>query len=412
MIRADTSRGHTQRAPASHTSVIVEAKKAIDRYVGIPLHWLLHATDALLSPFLTKPPVDEVRTVVLTKIWGIGNLVMILPYVQEIRRHYPRARLVFLTLERNRELLEGGELFEEVVTMRDHGLLAPVIDLFRAIRRLRRRRVDLFLDFEQFLRVSGLIGRLSGARQSIGFDTPGQHRARLYQARIPYDHERHMASVFGDVVRAAGVGMDRIPAPRVPRCSESRRQVLAELGNLPRPWVILHPGSGDNFPGRRWPSERFAAVARKLVQTHGATILLTGTRAESGLLATVADSLPSTSVVSCADRFSLRQLVELIDQSDLVISNDTGPVHLAAAVETPVVALYGPNTPRLYGPLGPDSRALYHRLPCSPCLTNLNAKSSRCRLPSCILAISVEEVLETCAELLRPRLSVPMERTP
>lgn len=86
-----------------------------------------------------------------------------------------------------------------------------------------------------------------------------------------------------------------------------------------------------------------------------------------------------------------------------MVSNDTGPVHLAAAVRTPVVAFYGPNTPRLYGPLGDDHRALYRPLPCSPCLTNQNGKSSRCQLPLCIRRIAVDEAWLAVHELLARR---------
>jgi ADP-heptose:LPS heptosyltransferase len=96
----------------------------------------------------------------------------------------------------------------------------------------------------------------------------------------------------------------------------------------------------------------------------------------------------------------LKTLAALLDRAEIVISNDTGPVHIASSLGKPVLGLYGPNTPALYGPLSPGSRSFYKDLPCSPCITNLNYKTSFCRLPVCIQNITVDEVARAAADLL------------
>jgi ADP-heptose:LPS heptosyltransferase len=186
----------------------------------------------------------------------------------------------------------------------------------------------------------------------------------------------------------------------LPESDARLRARLAE--DLPRPWIVLHPGSGDNFPGRRWPIERFAETGARLVQEHGGTLLLTGGGSEAPLLAELGGRLGAAHAPFCdlGGALDLPMLVALLARADLLISNDTGPVHLAAAVRTPVVAFYGPNSPRLYGPLGADHRPLYKPLPCSPCLTNQNGKSSRCELPVCIRRIHVDEAFAAASELL------------
>jgi ADP-heptose:LPS heptosyltransferase len=408
----------------------LEWKKRLDRWTGLPLSLVLALARAA-SPRRPLARPEDVRHVVLAKLWGIGNLAMLLPYVAAVRRRFPRARVTFLTLARNRPLLEGQPGIDALLTLRDAGLRAPLADLGRAIAALRRDPVDLFLDFEQFLRAAALVARLGGARHVVGFDTPGQWRAPFYDATVPCRGDRHMALGFAELVRAAGVPTDGCATHEIavpPAADRRLGEVLQREagayprpwpgayprpwpGAYPRPWIVLHPGSGDNFPGRRWPTERFAEAGARLVARFGGTLLLTGSEGEKPLLAELGARLAARSArfVELGGRLDLPTLVALLARADLLLSNDTGPVHLAAAVRTPVVAFYGPNSPRLYGPLGADHRALYHPLPCSPCLTNMNGKSSRCTLPRCILGIEVDEAIAAATELLVawPRRAAP-----
>ncbi len=378
----------------------LEWKKRLDRWLLGPAALLLGLVRRLRVP---RPFPSEVGHVVLAKLWGIGNLAMVLPYVAAVRRSFPGARVTFLTLERNRPLLQGQPGIDAILTLRDHGLVAPLADVFKLARRLRRERVDLFVDFEQFLRVAGLLARLAGARFQVGFDTPGQGRASLYDATVPCLGDRHMALGFAELVRAAGVPTDGCASHEIAVLPAADVRLLARLDDEPpQPWIVLHPGSGDNFPGRRWPIERFAETGARLVALHGGTLLLTGSAAEAPLVRELGAELAArdASFRDLCGALDLPMLVALLARAELLVSNDTGPVHLASAVRTPVVALYGPNSPRLYGPLGADHRALYRPLPCSPCLTNQNGKSSRCTLPLCIRRIPTEDAVAAADELL------------
>jgi heptosyltransferase-3 len=154
--------------------------------------------------------------------------------------------------------------------------------------------------------------------------------------------------------------------------------------------VVLHPGSGDNFPGRRWSEAGFAAVGRRAREAHGARVVVTGVAAEAALCARVAEGAGGRSL---AGGLSLPGLVGVLSRAAVLVGNDTGPVHLASALGRPVLALFGPNTPVLYAPLSAGSRSFWKRLPCSPCLTEANYRSSRCRLHTCMAAIPTGEVL-------------------
>jgi ADP-heptose:LPS heptosyltransferase len=289
-----------------------------------------------------------------------------------------------------------------LITFEPRGLIRSGFDLLKMVPVLRRLQPDLVLDFEQFLRITPILANLSGALQSVGFKTGGQARDALYNVKVPYRKNRHMSLSFGDIIRSSGISTQGLAPLEVPRCPEAaaralaRVRVLEEEGGL---LVVLHPGSGDNFPGRRWPAEHFGALARRLVNETGARCVLTGTNPERALGA-ACERAAGVELANAIGRLDLLAFIELIARADLLVTNDTAPAHIGSALHTPLIAIYGPNTPELYGPLHEKSRVFYNRLPCSPCLTNLNAKTSRCRIPSCILNIDPNEIFQAALELL------------
>jgi len=398
----------------------VEAGKLLDRWVGIPLVQALGFVGRLRGLVAPPAPIDEVRTIAGIKLWGVGNAVLLLPILSAVRRTFPNARFAFVTLEGSERVLAANGAVDEVLPLDVGGVGRFAVSLAAAVRRLRRLSPDLLLDFEQFCRLSALLGAASGARQRIGFRTPGQARDALYHAVVRYRDDRHMGETFADVARASGVSIDAY-RPEPIAIDERHRREAREL--LPadgsRLVVGLHPGSGDNFVGRRWPSESFASLARALSRDYDATLVFTGSRAEGGIVREIL-SLAGEGVraIDLSGRTDPLVLAAVIESCDLFFANDTGPAHVAAAMGTRLFAFYGPNTPLLYGPASADATVFYKALPCSPCLTNLNAKSSACRLPVCIRGIAVEEVLdavrraldlEAVSEALRARRS---ERTP
>jgi len=377
----------------------LELAKSVDRSVGGLLVRILAAGTRLAGWFSRRGEVEEVRTILLVKLWGLGNLVLLYPVISRVRRTYPGARIVVLTFETNRDLAERHPGVDEVVGLALGSWWRLAFALPGVVRRLRALRPDLVLDFEQFCHLSGILARLSRGAQTIGFSLPGRHRGAIYHVRVPYREARHMGEIFSDVARAAGVPSFAYELEPIPlRASEraAAQELLAPLGG--RALVVLHAGSGDNFPGRRWPASSFAAlVARILARYPDACAVFTGVEGEEELAASIRGELPEVvrpRTLSLVGRTDVATVTAVLERASLVLSNDTGPVHLGASMGVPVFAFYGPNTPILYGPLGPGSRAFYAGLPCSPCITNANAKSSSCRMPVCMRQITVADVFE------------------
>ena len=376
------------------------AAKLLDRAAGGLLLRLLRPLRVLGDLVGEDRVLGRVREIAVVKFWGAGNAALILPVLETLKERYPGARLTVVTLARNRRLF--SPVADRVLTVRMQPMALCLLDLLSAAGRLRRLHVDLALDFEQFLRSSQLLLFAAGARQVVAFDTAGQRRGELAHVLVRYDDTRHTGESFLDLARAAGVRRRAYVPGGLRVDSRAAAVVDRVLGGraADRPLVVLHPGSGDNFAGRRWPTRRFGLLARRLVDEAGACVVLTGGDRERQLAREVAEAAERR-LVDLAGKLDLDDLVALLARAAVVVSNDTGPVHLAGALGTPVVALFGPNSPQLYGPLSKGSVSFYAALPCSPCITNFNYKTSRCRNPVCIQAIEVDPVADAALRLVR-----------
>lgn len=379
------------------------AAKAADRWLGAVLCRVIALWRTLREFVAPHEDLVQARTILLVKLWGLGNIVLLLPVVRLLRERHPDARLVFVSLARNRELLDACEDLDDRIYIRGDGAIALFVSLLAAVVRARRASPDVAVDFEQFARASVVLAAFAGAEQVIGLDTPDVVRTRLYHKHVRYDDTQHMSQTYLDLARAAGVDVALYTPGPPPIGDEARRAVdeLLHAAAASGPLVVLHPGSGDNFQGRRWPEDSFAALADQLIADEGAFVVVTGSRGERDLTARVVASVARPErAIDAGGRLAVRELAALVERAAVVVANDTGPVHLGSAVGTPVLGLYGPNTPRLYGPLSADSHAFYRDLPCSPCLTNLNYKTSLCRMPVCVRGITVAEVAERARVIL------------
>lgn len=380
--------------------------KYLDRYVGMVICFVLGMVNQVVELVRPGQTIGEVRNILLVKFWGIGNIVLLLPVMKAVRERYPDARIYFLTLWTNHELFEDNPYVDQTVFLDVPNIFRFTTSLFRALWLLWQQHMDLALDFEQFARISTIFIYLIRARQRIGFDTPRQGRSWLYTVRVPYTNNRHMSLVFADIAISAGVYAVQRENVHFPLTSDDTQQVkmfLAETCASDRLLIGMHIGSGDNFIGRRWPKENFARLADILVKDFHAQIVFTGTGKERALIEETMRLMEQPAISAC-QRFGIRAFAMFIRECDLFFSNDTSAVHLASAVNAPIAAFYGPNTPVLYGPRSAQQFVFYNPLPCSPCTTNLNAKTSFCRIPVCIRNITVDEVLETIRPYLLSRL--------
>ncbi|WP_328808179.1 glycosyltransferase family 9 protein [Nonomuraea antri] len=278
--------------------------------------------------------VDGVESIAVLRANAIGDFLVALPAIEAIKQAYPRARLTLLGTPWHAGFLDGrpGPVDEVLVLPPISGLSTQESGLDAGqefYAGLRRRAFDLAVQIHGGGRFSNPFVRRLGAGMTAGLRAPD---AESLDRWVPYQYYHHETLRFLQVAALVG-GVPGDLEPRVPVTGADRRELAESYGEPPAGLVAVHPGATD--PRRRWPAERFAAVADSL----GRPVVVTGTHAEKDLVTSVVAAMrrPATAVVGT---LGVGALAALYARCDLVIANDTGPRHLAAAVGTPTVGIY------------------------------------------------------------------------
>jgi len=395
---------------------------AIDRWVGgVLCVSLLGLLRMLRRRAPAEPPLSsEVRKVLVVKMWGLGSIVLATPLLQEIARRCPKARVDFVTLREKTVLLDlYPQIGHRYTPDLSRGIPRFLVETVRGLVRIRRERYDLLLDLEFFTRFTAIFSLLAGARQSHGFSSKGSFRGRLHDVEVPFNAYRHVTANFLALLR--GRPFDRVlpfdpgdpralPPLRAPESAwEACRRALAEdpAWEPARPAVVLNPNAGDMALERRWPAERAIELLDRLAERDDLNVVLTGSSSERAYVQSlVAGSRHPERLVNLAGRIGIPELVALLERARVLVTNDSGPLHLAAAAGLSTVALFGPETPVLYAPLrsreAQQHRIHYLGLPCSPCMFVHNNKVVSCWFAQahCMTGIDAGDVYADVTRLL------------
>lgn len=372
-------------------------ERTIDKYLGGILALFLalfYRRKSNNDPILP----ENTNRILLIKLHGIGNIVMLLPAIRALKAHFGVAQIDFLSFDTNEEMLIPIKEIDHCHFIQRTRIWTVLLSILMNIHLIRKRSYDLVIDFEQFAYVSAIISATTGAPGRIGFNNPAHWRNILFTRTVNYTETNHMTHLFSRLTRAAGAPDSPGASRQIPLRDENYRQAkdfLIESGILTDDVVvILHPGSSPNLTLRRWPAESFAALGDGLVKGLGLKVIFSGSDDEISLIGQIRETMKNPTV-NAAGRLSLTEFSALVSLSEIVVSNDTATVQIASAMCTPVVGLYGPNTPFLYGPYGSlNDTVFYKELPCSPCLKNTERKVSNCRQALCMELITPDEVYQ------------------
>lgn len=369
---------------------------------------LVRIADATLAPLGWWPALPgPIRRILLLRLERIGDLLMALEAIAGVRRAWPSATIDLAVGSWNAPL---AALIPGIATV--HTADVPWLTrgeaptswgtLVRAARHWRSLRYDMVVNFEPDIR-SNLLARLTGAPMRVGYASGGG--GPLLTHLGTYDAGEHVADNARRLVASivpAGADVDAAPGTR--RLMPTAAQVAhveSLLAGTRRPLIGVHVSGGR--ASKQWHLDRFADAARAVAAASAGTVILTGSPADRPLVDEVAAKLEGVRVLSLAGRLDLPGTAALLERLDVLITGDTGPMHLAAAMGAPVVALFGPSDPRRYGPRARLERILRVQLPCSPC-GQVRLPPERCRghVPDCMDGITVPAVVAAALELLAP----------
>ncbi|MBN1506975.1 MAG: glycosyltransferase family 9 protein [Sedimentisphaerales bacterium] len=313
-----------------------------------------------MSPRLAYNPVlmpAACERILLIKPSSLGDVVLALPALSALRRNYPNARISWLIRPEFAPLVEGHPHLDEIIPFdrkflgrawRDPTALRELASL---ISRLRRGRFDVVLDLQGLFR-SASLAWLSGGKRRLGPIWRKELARWFYTTAIPPRLEWvHVVDYYLKLIEATGAADLRVEfvLAQSPDAVASARRLLLQHDIDPSRCAILIPGSAQI--SKCWPAERFAALADRLVSDHGLTVAATGGAAEGPMIERI-QGLAKHRIANLAGCTSLRELVEVLRVARLVVSNDTGPGHIAAALGKPLVMLFSWSNPLRAGPYG------------------------------------------------------------
>jgi lipopolysaccharide heptosyltransferase II len=375
-------------------------QKFFDRYVGIPISILLSIIN-FFQTFLNRKvksshrnEADSPKKILFIQLSALGDTILAIPTIHAIQRSFPQAELSFLASSTNLSYLERCPYIDRRILFR--------YPLHQLVWTLRQERFDWVIDLEHWSRFSVILTYATGAPRLIGFSALHQYRHYLFTDIVLHVPGKHEVLNFLSIAHELG-------------CSPENTELAVWIGETEHEWcqnllaqeqvdssvplVVLHPEAGRRGePRRRWPRERYVTLADMLASRYNAQIVLTGAPDEVAVSQWIAERT-ACETVCLAGQTQVNQLTALFAQADLVISGNCGPMHLAAAAGTPVIALHGPTNAVQWGPWTDKATCLTAAVPCSPCL-NLGFEYACQALPDgtspCMHTIAMSEVLQAC----------------
>jgi heptosyltransferase-1 len=331
--------------------------------------------------------------ILLIKLSSLGDVIHTLPTLEALRYLYPQGHITWLVENTYAPVLAGHPALDEVWPVPRPRLgsgrfLGKLPELFQIARRLREKPFDLVVDLQGLLKSAFWVALARGERK-LGYDRTREFSYLALTERLaPFNPEAHAVWRYLNLARHLGAPV----APPLFRLGlklpEDLRHLLPETG---QPLAILHPGA--RWPTKLWPGAHWARLAEWLVRDKGFQVVLTGSPGDRDLVGEIV-AQAEVPLLNLAGRTFLAELAALLQKAQLAVTTDTGPMHLACALGTPVAALFGPTAPWRTGPFGHGHEVVRLALPCSPCFRRT------CPEPRCLTELTVSSAKEAVEKIL------------
>jgi heptosyltransferase-2 len=343
---------------------------------------------------------ESIKRVVVRGTNWVGDSVMTVPALRALRRVLPEAQITLVIRPGTKGIFYEGDFIDEVLVYDRKGAWS----VFGQVREWKRREFDLAVLFQNAFEAA-LIPFLAGVPVRLGYATESRQALLTHPLPLPdWRSSRHEVFYYLYLVTA----LEQMLFGRSDICesepdasiqiSQSRKAEAAELLRTygvgeAEPVVAICPGS-INSRAKRWPSDRFAALADRLIES-GRRVLLIGSRDELDVSEEVIRRMQKEPVV-LTGKTSLDQITAVLDRADLIVTNDTGPAHIGAALGRPTIVIFGPTNPLTTRPFAPEAEILRNPPDCAPCMLRDCPIDHRC-----MTALTVDEVFEHSVALLK-----------
>jgi len=355
--------------------------------------------------------------ILIVKLSSIGDVVHALPTLVALRRHFPQAYIAWLVEEKSKDIVLEHPLLDEVLIfpkerwrrdLKDRPWPSLLQEVRGFIRDLRSRRFDIAIDLQGLLR-SGILTWLSGAKVRVGFADTREFNS-LFMNRLVRSERNgcHAIETYLDVARS--LGAEGSPTDTMFYVSQAARdfadRFLKEHG-VQEGDILVALNPSTSWQSKCWTVEGYAGLGDALQQKWGAKVVIFGSPSDVPLVQSIVNLMATRPIVA-AGATSLKELAAIVERSDLFVGGDTGPMQIAVAIGTPVVALFGPTSPKLTGPVGEGHIVLQKEYCCSRERRNKRV----CLTHECMRWITVTEVMAAVEKQLARKGKLPVSHTP
>jgi len=338
--------------------------------------------------------------ILIVKLSAIGDVVHTLPSLAALRNLYPDAHITWVIEEASSDLIQSHPYLDRVIISRrkkwiddlKHGRIDKSLREMKSfIHDLKARPYDLVIDFHGLFK-SAIVVSLSSGKRKLGYDSMQELSGFFLNEKIPEDMKKHAVDRYLDFPRYLGADVKEAEF-LIPIGEENKKNVegLLRTHGIEKEdkYVAISPVA--LWETKLWEDEKFARLCDLITEEQKVKVVFTGS--DRGKLERI-QSLMKSSSINLGGKTTLRELAYLYQLASLLITTDSGPMHIAAAVGTPVIALFGPTDPLRTGPYGKGHGVMRKELPCSPCFLK------KCDSKKCMRDITVEEVFQAVKEKL------------
>ncbi len=335
--------------------------------------------------------MDRKLKIVLIRLSSLGDLILATPAMRALREKFPQASISLVTKNGFAQLFSADPNLDRVIAFEDRGCHRGLSGLLRFMGQFRRERFDVLIDLHCNLR-SLLISVLARARSKLRYNKQVLRRRSLLLSRKSIQ-TKHVIDLYLDALAPLGIiSLSTGPKIYLERAEKRRAEELLRKKGRSRELLIgIAPGA--KWPTKRWPGESFSKLADLLIERLSADLLIVGDKGDRQSSIEVARAMRNSPIQACGET-SLRELAAVLEACSLLVANDSGPAHLATAVGTPVVAIFGPTVEEFgFTPWGRGNAVISKPLPCRPCSLHGSHRCPKGHF-DCMRLIEPEEVFE------------------
>ncbi|MFH0840350.1 MAG: lipopolysaccharide heptosyltransferase II [Candidatus Omnitrophota bacterium] len=335
-----------------------------------------------------NPKPETRKKILIINVNWLGDVIFSTPFIRAVREAYPESYIACVVVPRTKEMLEANSRINELIIFDEDASEKGIAGKVRFIMKLRKEHFDTaFILHRSFTRA--FITFLAGIRERIGYDTKGRGAILTAKLKQP-DYEVHKVEYFLKLAEAAGADTSKKNYEFFVTDTDRKKAeaLLRPLGiNTNERFVVLNPGG--NWDPKRWPVEHFSLLGDRLTEKYGVKIVISGGRKDEKLAEEISKAMRHKTISLCG-RTTIREMAAIFERARLVISGDSGPMHISVSTGASTIAIFGPTDPGITGPYGGDNYAMIQKdIGCSvPCY------DMTCRENRCMAAITPDDIMD------------------